>query len=243
MITGATSGFGKAMAQRLAPHHKLILTGRRKERLIELQKELGGEEKIQIIAEDIRDFSKMQNAYSQLSTSWQDVDVLINNAGLALGLEAAHEANLDDWHTMIDTNVTALVNTSRMILPQMYQKNSGYIINIGSIAGSWPYPGGNVYGASKAFVQQFSRNLRADLVGKNIRVTNIEPGLAESEFSIVRFKGNEEKANKVYENKSPLLPEDIAKTVEWLISSPAHFNVNSIEIMPTGQAWGPLQVK
>jgi 3-hydroxy acid dehydrogenase/malonic semialdehyde reductase len=168
--------------------------------------------------------------------------LLVNNAGLALGLEPAHKASLDDWDTMVDTNIKGVMYCTRAILPGMVARSRGHVVNIGSIAGSWPYPGGNVYGASKAFVQQFSRNLRADLLGTQVRVTNIEPGMAETEFSKVRFKGDDEKAHKVYLGAEPLLPEDIADIVVWVSSVPARVNINSVEVMSVCQSWGPLAV-
>ncbi len=167
---------------------------------------------------------------------------MINNAGLALGLEPAHEANLRDWETMVETNILGLLRVTRQLLPGMVTRNAGHIINIGSTAGSWPYPGGNVYGATKSFVQMFSRQLLADLLGKRIRVTNIDPGLAETEFSEVRFKNNKEKAKKLYENTQPLTAGDIANIVHWVTSVPAHVNINTLEVMPVCQAWGPLQI-
>jgi 3-hydroxy acid dehydrogenase/malonic semialdehyde reductase len=170
------------------------------------------------------------------------VDVLVNNAGLALGLEPAQAADLDDWETMVDTNIKGLMYCTRAILPGMVERKRGHVVNVGSIAGAWPYPGGNAYGATKAFVAQFSRNLRADLLGKNIRVTDVEPGLAETEFSVVRFKGDQERADKVYTGTQPLTGVDIAEIVHWVVSLPAHVNVNSVEVMPTGQAWGPLAI-
>jgi len=172
-----------------------------------------------------------------LPVEYRDIDILLNNAGLALGLEPAYAADLDEWETMVDTNIKGLLYMTRLILPGMVARKKGHIINIGSIAGSWPYPGGNAYGATKAFVQQFSRNLRADLRGTGIRVTNIEPGLAESEFSVVRFGGDHDKAAKVYEGTQPLTPADIAETVFWTASRPAHVNINSVEVMPVCQTW------
>jgi 3-hydroxy acid dehydrogenase/malonic semialdehyde reductase len=167
-----------------------------------------------------------------------NIDILLNNAGLALGLGPAHETDLDEWETMVDTNIKGLLYMTRQILPAMVARKTGHIINLGSIAGSWPYPGGNTYGATKAFVQQFSRNLRADLAGTGIRVTNIEPGLAESEFSVVRFAGDAEKAAKVYEGTQPLTPGDIAEIIYWTASRPAHVNINAVEVMPVCQSWG-----
>ncbi|MDO9547432.1 MAG: SDR family NAD(P)-dependent oxidoreductase, partial [Candidatus Marinimicrobia bacterium] len=194
------------------------------------------------ISLDVRNRGDVFEKFQALPLEFAAIDVIVNNAGLALGLLPAHEADLDDWETMIDTNIKGLVYCTRAILPKMVERNSGLIINIGSIAGNWPYPGGNVYGATKAFVQQFSRNLRADLLGKNIRVTNLEPGIAETEFSIVRYHGDEEKAQKVYQHTKALSAEDIADIIWWLANSPEHVNINQLEVMPTLQAWGPLAV-
>ncbi|MDH5435036.1 MAG: SDR family NAD(P)-dependent oxidoreductase, partial [Gammaproteobacteria bacterium] len=169
-------------------------------------------------------------------------DVLVNNAGLALGLDSADKANLDDWDVMIDTNIKGLIKMSRAIMPLMVENKNGHIINVGSIAGTYPYPGGNTYGATKAFVAQFSLNLRADLAGTGIRVTNIEPGLAETEFSIVRFHGDKQKADSIYQGLSPLQAEDIAESIFWSASLPKHVNINRIEIMPTCQSFAPLAI-
>lgn len=238
LITGATAGFGAACAKRFAAEGwQLILTGRRRERLEQMQVELGRA----VIAApvlDVRERQAVMEEFQQLP----EVDVLLNNAGLALGLEPAWEVDLDDWETMVDTNIKGVMYCTRAILPQMVARDTGHIINIGSTAGNWPYPGGNVYGATKAFVQQFSRNLRADLIGKRVRVTNIEPGMAESEFSDVRFKGDTERAAKVYAGTSPLRPEDIADVVFYTASLPGHVNVNSLELMSIHQSWGPLAV-
>lgn len=238
LITGATSGFGKACAEYFASQGwQLILTGRRSERLDQLQQELG-EAVRQIIPLDVRDREQVFEKLGALT----DVDVLLNNAGLALGLEPAWEVDIDDWETMVDTNIKGLMYCTRALLPQMVKRGRGHIVNIGSTAGSWPYPGGNVYGGTKAFVQQFSRNLRADLLGNNVRVTNLAPGMAESEFSEVRFKGNIEQAAKVYQGADALLPQDIAETVFWIVNRPAHVNINAIEVMPVDQAWGPFSI-
>ena len=173
-----------------------------------------------------------------------NVDVLINNAGLALGLEPAHQARREDWDTMIDTNVKGLVHMTRAVLPGMVARNRGDIINIGSIAGEWPYPGGNVYGATKAFVRQFSLNLRADLIGTGVRVSDIEPGLCSgTEFSQVRFHGDEDKAAAVYKGIDALTAEDIADTVHWIVSRPRHVNINTLSLMPVAQAFSPLAIK
>lgn len=239
LITGATAGFGAACAKRFAAEGwQLILTGRRSERLELLQAELGAAVQ-QIISLDVRD---REQVFAQLGTL-ANIDLLLNNAGLALGLEPAWEVDVDDWETMVDTNIKGLMYCTRAILPQMVARNSGHIINVGSVAGSWPYPGGNTYGATKAFVQQFSRNLRADLYGKKVRVTNLAPGMVESEFAKVRFKGDDEKAAKIYQGADPLQPADIAEIVYWVASQPAHVNINAIEVMPVNQTWGPLAVQ
>jgi len=238
LITGATSGFGKACAEYFAAQGwQLILTGRRTERLEQLKAQLGAAVR-QIISLDVRD---RKQVFEQLG-SLDNIDVLLNNAGLALGLEPSWEVNIDDWETMVDTNIKGLMYCTRALLPQMVKRDSGHIVNIGSTAGSWPYPGGNVYGGTKAFVQQFSRNLRADLLGHNVRVTNLAPGMAESEFSEVRFKGNVKQAAKVYQGAEALLPQDIAETVFWIVNRPAHVNINAIEMMPVDQTWGPFSI-
>jgi 3-hydroxy acid dehydrogenase/malonic semialdehyde reductase len=242
-ITGASAGFGESCARRFAQEGwKLILAARRIERLRKLQKESGGEKNTHIIQMDVRDSQAVVSAVDGLPTDFQTIDVLINNAGLALGLEPVQSGKISDWETMIDTNIKGLLYCTRRILPGMIKRNRGHIINLGSVAGNWPYAGGNVYGATKAFVQQFSRNLRTDILGTNIRVTNIEPGLAETEFSLVRFKGNEQTAAKVYEGTNPLTAEDIAEIAYWVTSLPPHVNINSVEVMPTGQAWGGLTI-
>lgn len=238
LITGATSGFGKACAEYFAVQGwQMILTGRRIERLEQLQDQLG--EAVQkIIPLDVRD---REQVFEQLG-SLTDIDVLLNNAGLALGLEPSWEVDIDDWDTMVDTNIKGLMYCTRALLPQMVKRDSGHIVNIGSTAGSWPYPGGNTYGGTKAFVQQFSRNLRADLIKTKVRVTNVAPGMAESEFSNVRFKGDDEQAAKVYQGVEALRPEDIAESVFWIVNRPAHVNINAIEIMSVDQAWGPFSI-
>lgn len=241
-ITGATSGFGKACAKLLASYGaKLILTGRRYEKLLELQGELD-QENVHIADLDVTEKDAVQKVIAELPAAFTPITVLINNAGLALGMELAQNCSLDDWSHVVDTNIKGVLNCTHAILPTMVANNNGHIINIGSIAGSYPYPGGNVYGATKAFVKQFSLNLRADLFGTAIRVTNVEPGLAETEFSIVRFKGDMEKAKNLYEGTNPITPEDIAETVLWCINRPAHININRIEVMPTCQAFGTFTI-
>jgi 3-hydroxy acid dehydrogenase/malonic semialdehyde reductase len=243
LITGATAGFGAAFARRfIAEGHRVIATGRRVERLADLAAELG--ENLLPAKLDVTDSDAVAGFLETIPESWRNIDVLINNAGLALGLSPAWEAKLSDWDTMIATNISGLIHVTRAILPGMVERNSGTIINLGSVAGTYPYPGGHVYGGTKAFVEQFSLNLRADLVGKNIRVTSIEPGMVGgSEFSKIRFGGDESKAAAVYAGTTSLSPEDIAETAAWIVSLPAHMNVNRIELMPTCQASAAFAVK
>ncbi|CNE59590.1 bifunctional NADP-dependent 3-hydroxy acid dehydrogenase/3-hydroxypropionate dehydrogenase YdfG [Yersinia nurmii] len=241
-VTGATSGFGEAIARKFVSHgHQVIASGRRLEKLEQLKNELG--EALHILRLDVRNRAAIQQAIDELPTSLRNIDVLVNNAGLALGLEPAHKANADDWETMIDTNTKGLVNMTRALLPEMVSRNIGHVINIGSTAANWPYAGGNVYGATKAFVKQFSLGLRADLHGTRIRVTDIEPGLVGgTEFSSVRFKGDDEKVNKTYDGANPLMPEDIAGAVYWVATLPAHVNINTLEMMPVSQSFAGLNI-
>jgi NADP-dependent 3-hydroxy acid dehydrogenase YdfG len=242
-ITGASAGFGAACARTLArPGNRLILTARRLEPLQSLQRELSPVCDIHIIPLDVRDRTAVTDAVATLPEPFREIDILINNAGLALGLEPAHEVNLDDWEVMVDTNVKGLMYCTRLILPGMVERNRGHIVNISSTAGAWPYPGGNVYGGTKAFVTQFSRNLRADLLGTRVRVTCIQPGMAETEFSRVRFKGDEGKAASVYAGAEALTAEDVAETVAWALDRPAHVNINTLELMSIDQSWGHLAV-
>jgi len=242
LITGASAGFGTACARRYAAAgNRLVLAARRIERLHALQDELGGTE-CHILQLDVRDRHKVESAVAGLPPEFQDVDILVNNAGLALGLEPAHEAEMENWERMVDTNIKGLMYCTRQVLPGMVERQRGHIVNIGSVAGSTPYPGGNVYGATKAFVKQFSNNLRADLVGTPVRVTNIEPGLAETEFSLVRFNWDAARASTVYEGTQPLSGEDIAEIVFWTTSMPPHVNINRLEVMPVCQAWGPFTI-
>jgi len=243
LVTGATAGFGAAFARRfIRDGHRVIATGRRVERLEALAAELG--DNLLAVALDVTDKTAIAGFVESLPEAWRQIDVLVNNAGLALGLSPAWDADLADWDTMIATNITGLVHMTRAILPQMVARDDGVILNLGSVAGEYPYPGGHVYGGTKAFVRQFSLNLRADLVGKNVRVTDIEPGMVGgSEFSQVRFHGDETKASAVYAGLTPLSPEDIAETASWLVSLPKHMNINRLELMPTAQASGPFAVK
>ena len=242
-ITGASAGFGAAAARLFAAQgDRLVLAARRLESLEQLRDELQGQVDIELLQLDVRDRSAVEAAVNSLSGVFREVDVLLNNAGLALGLEPAYQVDLDDWEKMIDTNIKGLTYCTRFLLPGMVERRRGHVINLGSTAGSWPYPGGNVYGGTKAFVEQFSRNLRTDLVGTGVRVTCIKPGMAETEFSKVRFKGDEAAADKVYAGVNPLTAEDIAKIILWVSQQPSHVNINSLEVMPVNQTWGPLVV-
>ena len=242
-ITGATAGFGAAMARTFVRNgHKVLISGRREDRLQALSAELGAAARPLVL--DVTDKASIKAALDSLPAEWQQIDVLINNAGLALGVTPAHESSLEDWDTMIATNCSGLVAMTRAILPAMVARGSGTVINLGSVAGDTPYPGGNVYGATKAFVEQFTLNLRADLVGTGVRATNLAPGLCGgTEFSNVRLKGNDAAAAKVYEGTEPLTAEDIANTAYWIATLPPHINVNRIEMMPTCQGYGPLNIK
>ncbi len=243
LITGASSGFGEAMARKFVRHgHRVIAAARRTDRLEKLQQELGAA--VLSVTLDVTDKASITAALAGLPAEWTPIDVLINNAGLALGTEPAHLASLAEWETMIDTNAKGLVSMTRAILPDMVARNSGLIINLGSVAGETPYPGGNVYGATKAFVDQFTRNLRADLAGTGVRTTTLAPGLCGgTEFSNIRFRGNDESAAKVYEGTVPLTALDIAEAAYWVATLPAHVNINHMEMMPTCQGYGALNIK
>ena len=243
MITGASAGFGAAMARKFVQTgHRVIAAARRTERLDALAKELG--KNLLPIGLDVSSKSSIDAALASLPADWQDIDVLINNAGLALGLEPAHEAHLSDWDTMIATNCTGLVTITRALLPRMVARGAGLVINLGSVAGAYPYPGGNVYGATKAFVDQFTLNLRADMVGTGVRATNIAPGMSGgTEFSNVRFKGDDAAAAKVYKGAMALTPEDVAEAAWWVANLPPHVNINGIEMMPTCQGFSPFTIK
>jgi len=243
LVTGATAGFGAAMARVFVQNgHKVIAAGRRTERLEALAAELGAN--LLPVKLDVTDTAALHAVLASLPAEWRDIDVLINNAGLALGVKGAHEASLEDWSTMIATNCTGLVTITHAILPGMVERGRGTIINLGSVAGHYPYPGGNVYGATKAFVEQFTLNLRADLVGTGVRATNIAPGLCGgTEFSNVRLKGDDAAAAKVYEGTTPLTAEDIANTAYWIATLPPHINVNLIELMPICQGFSPFALK
>lgn len=241
MITGASGAFGKAFARRFAAlGSKLILTARDVSKFKDLLEEL--RTPVHLMQFDVRDRKAVEAALAALPEEFKAIDLLINNAGLALGADPAFKSDLDDWEVMIDTNDKALAIITGLVLPGMVDRGHGHIINISSTAGSYPYPGGHVYCASKAFVTQFSLALRADLIGTGVRVTCVEPGMVQTDFSLVRFKGDAEKAAKVYADTTPLTAEDVAETVTWTATLPPHFNVNRVEIMPTTQGPGALGV-
>lgn len=242
LVTGATSGFGAAVCHRFhKAGAKVIGTGRRQGRLATLQGELG--ERCHTVRLDVTDREAVFEVLEALPAPYDRPNVCIVNAGLALGLQPAHEADIADWEQMIATNVNGAVATVRAVLPGMIERNEGHLVLLGSVAGDYPYPGGNVYGATKAFVKQFALNLRADLLGSNVRVTNIEPGMAETEFSLVRMKGDQERAGKIYEGLTPMTAEDIAETIFWSCTLPRHLNINRMQMMPIIQAFSPFALK
>lgn len=243
LVTGATAGFGAAITRRLVRDGwSVVATGRRQARLDALAGELG--EAVLPFALDVTDAEAVGALPAALPAAWRDVEALVNNAGLALGLDPAQSAKLADWDRMVAVDVTGMMHVTRALLPGMVARNRGHIVSLGSIAGTYPYPGGHVYGASKAFVAQFMLNLKADLVGKQVRTTNIEPGLCGgTEFSAVRFGGDQARADAVYAGTTPLTAEDIAETVAWVLGLPDHVNINRIEMMPTCQASAPLTIK
>ncbi len=236
LVTGATAGFGAAIARRLvADGWRVVAAGRRQDRLAALAAELG--DAVLPFALDVTDTRALAALPGALPRNFENIDLLVNNAGLAIGLGPAHEADLADWDRMVATNVTGLIHMTRALLPGMVARDRGHVVNLGSIAGSYPYPGGHVYGGTKAFVKQFTLNLKADLIGTNVRVTDIEPGLCGgTEFSTVRFGGDQARADAVYQGTQPITAEDIAETVAWVVGLPAHVNINRIEMMPTCQA-------
>ena len=242
LITGASAGFGKALAERLiAKGHRVIGCARRLDKLNALAETLG--EAFLPVVMDVSDTASIPQIIADLPADFKQIDVLVNNAGLALGTEPAHKASLDDWMRMTDTNIKGLMALTHAVLPAMVACDSGYIINVGSIAGSWPYFGGNVYGATKAFVKQFSLNLRADLIGTQVRVTNLEPGnVAGTEFSNVRYHGDDDKAAQVYDGFKTMTGDDIGDILLWLIESPAHININRLEVMPVAQTYNGLTI-
>jgi 3-hydroxy acid dehydrogenase / malonic semialdehyde reductase len=241
LVTGATAGFGRAIALRLAREGaRVVVSGRRADRLDALAKVIGPAALPVVL--DVRDRKAVEAAAVALPAPFANVDVLVNNAGLALGLEPAQRASLDEWETMIDTNCRGLVTCTRALLPGMVARGKGHVVNLGSVAGTYPYPGGNVYAATKAFVHQFSLGLRADLLGTGVRVTSVEPGMAETEFSLVRFQGDAEKAKVPYRGVVPLSADDVADAVAWCVTRPPHVNVNVMELMPVQQAFSPFAI-
>ncbi len=243
LVTGATAGFGRAIVERFIQEGiRVIGVGRRQERLQELTEAFGAD-KFFGLAADVNDREALFAGIKALPVEFAAIDILVNNAGLALGLEPAQKANLDNWDQMIQTNCQALVSITRAVLPGMIERGKGHVVNMGSTASEWPYFGANVYGATKAFVHQFSLNLRADLAGTPIRVTNIEPGLAGgTEFSNVRL-GDDEKAAAVYAGTEPLTPQDVADAVHWVVSRPPHVNINAIQLMPVCQSFAGFTVQ
>jgi 3-hydroxy acid dehydrogenase / malonic semialdehyde reductase len=240
-VTGASSGFGAAVARRFAADGaRIVATARRVDRIKDLASELGS--RVLPLALDVRDRPAVAAAVETLPDEFKAIDVLVNNAGLALGLNPAQDADLDDWDQMIDTNCKGLVYCTRAILPGMVARGRGHVINMGSVAGTYPYPGGNVYGGTKAFVHQFSLNLRSDLHGTGVRVTCVEPGMADTEFSKVRFGGDQGKADNVYAGMQPMTADDIAESIHWAATLPQRVNVNTIELMATAQSFAPFQV-
>lgn len=243
-ITGATSGFGEAAAQVFAEAGwSLVLSGRRLARLQKLYDRLSLLVPVHIIELDVRDSEAVAAAVAELPAAFADIKTLINNAGLALAPQPAQKVDLQDWKTMIDTNVTGLVNVTHALLPMLIQHGAGAsIINVGSIAGQWPYPGSHVYGASKAFVKQFSYNLRCDLLGTGVRVTDLAPGIAETEFTLVRTKGDQAASDNLYRGTTPLSAQDIAGQMFYIATLPDHMNINRVEVMPVRQAWQPFAI-
>ncbi len=243
-ITGATSGFGKAAAKRFAQAGwSVIITGRRENRLIELAEELSPIAAVHYAALDVSDSGAVKKVVTELPAEFKQVKTLINNAGLALSRHPAQQVTLEDWHTMIDTNIKGLVNVTHSLLPTLIETGAGAsIVNVGSTAGQWPYPGSHVYGASKAFVKQFSYNLRCDLLGTGVRVTDLAPGMAETEFTLVRTKGDQAASDKLYRGTTALSAEDIAEQMFYIATLPDHICINRVEVMPTRQAWSPFAI-
>ena len=240
-VTGATSGIGAVTARRFREAgSKVILAGRRRDRLDRAQDEWGCD-RVHTVVLDVRDSAAVRQAVADLPGDYAEVDVLVASAGIALGLDPAQDADLEDWEAMVDTNVKGLMYCVRAFLPGMCARGRGHVISLGSIAGTYPYPGGNVYGATKAFVRQCSLNLRADLLGYNVRVTCIEPGRTETELALLRFKNDVEKVAALYRDVQSLQPGDVAEAVFWCATLPRHVNVNRLEVMPVMQAFGPMR--
>jgi serine 3-dehydrogenase len=240
LITGATAGFGNSSVKEFIDNGwKVIATGRRKERLLALKEQFG--EALHTLTFDIQNSTQINEAIDSLPSNFKNIDLLINNAGLALGTAAAQECDLEQWNTMVDTNIRGLMSLTHKVLPTLIEQR-GAVINISSVAASYPYPGGNVYGGTKAFVVQFSLGLRSDLHGTGVRVTCVEPGMSETEFTLVRTKGDQSASDKLYEGANPMTGEDIAKTLYWIATLPPHMNINRVELMPVNQSFSPFQV-
>jgi serine 3-dehydrogenase len=240
LITGATAGFGNSSVKEFIDNGwKVIATGRREERLLALKEQFG--EALHTLTFDIQNSTQINEAIDSLPSNFKNIDLLINNAGLALGTAAAQECDLEQWNTMVDTNIRGLMSLTHKVLPTLIQQR-GAVINISSVAASYPYPGGNVYGGTKAFVVQFSLGLRSDLHGTGVRVTCVEPGMSETEFTLVRTKGDQSASDKLYEGANPMTGEDIAKTLYWIATLPPHMNINRVELMPVNQSFSPFQV-
>ena len=240
LITGATAGFGNSSVKEFIDNGwKVIATGRREERLLALKEQFG--EALHTLTFDIQNSTQINEAIDSLPSNFKNIDLLINNAGLALGTAAAQECDLEQWNTMVDTNIRGLMSLTHKVLPTLIEQR-GAVINISSVAASYPYPGGNVYGGTKAFVVQFSLGLRSDLHGTGVRVTCVEPGMSETEFTLVRTKGDQSASDKLYEGANPMTGEDIAKTLYWIATLPPHMNINRIELMPVNQSFSPFQV-
>jgi 3-hydroxy acid dehydrogenase/malonic semialdehyde reductase len=241
-VTGATSGIGAAVCRRfVGAGGRVVATGRRHERLSELKDELG--EKCYTAVLDVRQTGAVAALLATLPEPFRALNVVVANAGHGVGMVPAQDADLAEWDDMVDTNIHGLLQTVHATLPGMIARDQGHMVLIGSIAGDYPYPGGSVYGGTKAFVKQFALGLRADVLGHNIRVTNIEPGMTESDFMLVRYKGDEEKRAKVYAGVDPMTPDDIAETVFWSCTLPRHLNINRMQMMPVMQAFGPIAAK
>jgi serine 3-dehydrogenase len=240
LITGATAGFGNSSVKQFIDNGwKVIATGRREDRLLALQERYG--DALHPLTFDVQNSTQINEAIDSLPSNFKDIDLLINNAGLALGTAAAQECDLEQWNTMVDTNIRGLMSLTHKVLPTLI-KQRGAVINISSVAASYPYPGGNVYGGTKAFVVQFSLGLRSDLHGTGVRVTCVEPGMSETEFTLVRTKGDQSASDKLYEGANPMTGEDIAETLYWVATLPPHMNVNRVELMPVNQSFSPFQV-
>tara|TARA_Y100000588_G_C14027902_1_gene827301 strand:- start:67 stop:849 length:783 start_codon:yes stop_codon:yes gene_type:complete len=244
-VTGASAGFGEATARQFAERGaKVVASARRVDRVAAIRDQLPYlfRENLLAVELDVRDEAAVKTTLQNLPDAFSEIDVLVNNAGLALGMGPAHETNMEDWEVMIDTNIKGLIYCTHALLTGMVERDRGHIINLGSVAGTYPYPGSNVYGATKAFVHQFSLNLRADLLESKVRVTSVEPAMSDTEFSAVRFKGDHEKAEAVYSGMKPASGDDIAEVIRYVATTPEHININRVEVMPVQQTFAAFQV-